>query len=129
MHSGEYLTIAGDEITDGAEIIQSKYEGLDSQKWIFKDSHINGWEIVSYTNVNLVISIDGNIENNTRLIVARNEDKNSQMFYMFNITKEENTKLEGVYKIALGKDSSKAIGVSETNIDPNTELNLSKYRK
>ena len=38
MHTGKCLTVKDGSVEAGAEIVHSKYEGLDSQKWILRDS-------------------------------------------------------------------------------------------
>ena len=53
MHTGKSLTVQNDEIKEGTQIIQSDYQGKDSQKWILRDSHKNGWIISSFVNSDL----------------------------------------------------------------------------
>ena len=53
MHTGKSLTAKDGIIEEGTNLVQCDYQGLDSQKWIFSDSKINGWVISSYVNPQL----------------------------------------------------------------------------
>ena len=121
MQTGKCLTVYNENIKEGEKIVQHTYQELDSQKWILRDSKVNGWVICSFVNPSLVITIN----DNNKLILGKNQKTNMQLFYIYNITKEQKTKTEGIYKIALGQEPSKAIGVAESN----SIFNLSKYRK
>ena len=124
MYTGQYLTVYNKNISEGEKIVQNTYQGLDSQKWVFRDSKVNGWILCSFTNPSLVVTIN----KDNKLILSKNQKTDMQMFYIFNITKEETKKDEGIYKIALGKDSSKAIGISSVTRENNALLDLSNYR-
>ena len=52
-HTGKSLTVKDGNLQDGTEIVQSTYEGLDSQKWIIRDSKING--LVTYAFFIIII--------------------------------------------------------------------------
>ena len=42
-HTGKSLTVKDNNLVSGAQIVQYEYQGLDSQKWILRDSGKNGW--------------------------------------------------------------------------------------
>ena len=94
-HTGKSLTVKNGKLSEGAEIVQSTYEGLDSQKWIIRDSKINGLVISLMSNPLLAITVEGNIENGSRMILSKTENNNNQMLYFFNII-DKNAK-EGLY--------------------------------
>ena len=58
-HTGKSLTVKDGNLYEGAEIVQSTYEGLDSQKWLISDSGINGLTISLMANPNLALTING----------------------------------------------------------------------
>ena len=127
MHTGKSLTVKGNKLTEGTEIVQSEYKGLDSQKWILRDSGKNGWVISLLSNPQLSISVKGSIKNGAILILSKTKDNDSQMFYMYNITADERTKQDGIYKIAIGKDSSKTIEVAGSNTADNSKVDIWNY--
>lgn len=126
MHTGKCLTVKNNDLKDGEEVVQYEFNGLDSQKWIFNDSLINGWVISSYVNPELSISIDGNIQNGSRIILSKTVNNDSQMFYMYDITQEEKTKENGLYRFAVGIDSKKVIEVSKDDME---KVDIYYYRK
>ena len=117
MHTGKSLTVKGNNLIEGAEIVQAEYEGLDSQKWILRDTGKNGWVISLQSNPDLSISVKGSITNGSILILSKTEDNDNQMLWLYDITAAERTHADGTYKIAIGKDSSKALEVSENSIE------------
>ena len=80
-HTGKSLTVKDGNLTEGAEIVQATYKGLDSQKWIIRDSRVNGLVISLLSNPELSITIKGDIANGANLILAKTENTNNQMFY------------------------------------------------
>ena len=118
MHTGKALTIK-----DG-EIVQSTYEGLDSQKWILRDSKKNGWVISLFSNPQLSITVEGNIVNGSKLVLSKTEDNDNQMFYLFNITENERYKSNGTYKLAVGADSNKVIEVAGSSTVDNAKVDI-----
>ena len=79
-HSGKSLTVKDNNLVEGADIVQYDYQGLDSQKWILRDSGKNGWVISLLSNPDLSITVQGNIENGSKLILSKTEDNDNQMF-------------------------------------------------
>ena len=128
MHTGKSLTIKDNNIVDGTEIVQYNYQGLDSQKWILRDSGINGWIISPLNNLELALSVNGTIENGAKLILDQSINSDSQMFYLFNISKEEKAKDNGIYKVAVGKEPTKTIEISEANTSNNSLLDIWDFR-
>ena len=122
MHTGKSLTVKGNNLTEGTEIVQDEYQGLDSQKWILRDSKKNGWVISLQSNPELSISIDGKIANGSKLVLKKTQDNNNQMFYLFNITKDEQHKANGTYRIAVGTNLEKAMEIKE-----NVNFQIGKY--
>ena len=127
MHTGKSLTVKENKLTEGTEIVQSEYKGLDSQKWILRDSGKNGWVISLLSNPQLSISVKGSIKNGAILILSKTQDNDSQMFYMYNITADEGKKANGIYKIAIGKDSSKTIEVAGSSTSNNAKVDIWNY--
>ena len=128
-HTGKSLTAKDGLIKENTEIVQSDYQGLDSQKWMLRDSKINGWVISSFINPGLSISVKGNIENGSRLILSETEYNNRQMYYMYNVIQEEKTKEDGIYKFAIGKNPNQVLQVSEEGIEENKQIDIHGYRK
>ena len=83
IHTWKCLTAKDNRMIDGAEIIQSDYKGLDSQKWILRDSKINGWIISPLSNPELAISIKGAIKNSSKIILSKTQNNDNQMLYIF----------------------------------------------
>ena len=126
-HTGKSLTVKDGNLQDGTEIVQSTYEGLDSQKWIIRDSKINGLVISLKSNPLLSITVEGNIENGSKMILANTQDNNNQMFYFFTETEAERTVKDGVYRLAVGADSSKVIEVAGSSTSDNTKVDIWNY--
>ena len=127
MHTGKSLTVKGNNLKEGAEIVQSDYQRLDSQKWILRDSEKNGWIISSLINPQLSISVEGKITNGSKLILSKTKDNDNQMFYFYNITASEQHQSNGIYKIAVGKNPSKTIEVAGSNLDNNAKVDIWNY--
>ena len=127
MHTGKSLTVKGNNLTEGAEIVQYNYQGLDSQKWVLRDSGKNGWVISLLSNPNLSISIKENITNGAKLILSKTQDNNNQMFYMYNISEDERTKDDGIYKIAIGINPNKTIEVAGSSTENNAKVDIWDY--
>ena len=126
-HTGKSLTVKDGNLQEGAEIVQSTYEGLDSQKWIIRDSGINGLVISLMSNPTLSITVDGKIANGSKLILSNTQDNNNQMFYFFTETEAERTVKDGVYRLAVGADSSKVIEVAGSSTSDNAKVDIWNY--
>ena len=126
-HTGKSLTVKDGELSEGTEIVQSTYDGLDSQKWIIRDSKINGLVISLMSNPLLSITIEGNIVNGSKMILSRTENNNNQMFYFFTETEAERTVKNGVYRLAVGADSNKVIEIAGSNTDDNAKVDIWAY--
>ena len=111
MNSGKCLMANDNIVEEKKEIVQYHYKGLNSQKWILRDSHINGWIISPLSNPELAITVDGNIEDNSKLVLGKVKDDDMQMLYLFNISKEEQKHQNGIYKLAIGRDATKTVEV------------------
>ena len=127
MHTGKSLTAKDNKIQQGIEIVQYEYQGLESQKWILRDSKKNGWVISPRNNPNLAISIEGTIKNGSKLILSKTQDNDNQMLYVFNITKEEQKFADGIYKLAVGRDSSKVLEVLNGNKSNGANIDVNDY--
>ena len=127
MHTGKSLTAKDNKIEEGTPIVQAKYQGLDSQKWILRDSGKNGWIISSLSNPELSISVEGNIANGSKMILSKTQDNDNQMFWITNISSEQKSKTNGIYKIAIGADSNKAIEVAGSNKEDNAKVDIWDY--
>ena len=127
MHTGKSLTAKDNKIQQGIEIVQYEYQGLESQKWILRDSHKNGWVISPKSNQNLAINIEGTIKDGAKLILSKTQDNDNQMLYVFNITKEEQKFADGIYKLAVGRDSSKVLEVLNGNKSNGANIDVNDY--
>ncbi len=127
MHTGKSLTVKGSSIKEGTEIVQYEYQGLVSQKWILRDSNKNGWVISPLCNLELAISIQGRIEKGSKIILSKTIDNENQMWYMFNISKKEQKHQNGIYNLAVGRDSSKSIEVSKGNQNDGWAVDIWSY--
>ena len=127
MHTGKSLTVKDNEIKEGNEIVQLTYQGLDSQKWVLRDTTVNGWVISPLSNLELLISIKGNIVNGSKMILSKAEDNDNQMFWIFNISQEQKTKQDGLYKIAVGADSNKTMEVAGSDTANNAQIGIWDY--
>ena len=128
MYTGKTLTIKDNKIQQNSEIVQYEYQGLESQKWILRDSNKNGWIISPLSNPNLALTIDGTIKNGSKLILSKTQDNDNQMLYVFNITKENQKFSNGIYKLAIGKDSNKVVEVKGTDRSDNVIVDLYEYK-
>ena len=127
MHTGKNLTVKGKNIKDGTEIVQDNYTGDHSQRWILRDTHKNGWIISPLSNPNLAITIQGNIQNGSKIVLANVKDNDNQMLYLYNITNNERTHKDDTYKLAIGKDSNKTIEVAGSSKDNNAKIDIWNY--
>ena len=127
MHTGKSLTVKGNNLAEGTEIVQYDYQGLDSQKWILRDTGKNGWVISLLSNPRLSIGVEGNISNGSKMILSETKDNDNQMFWVFNINSDERTHADGIYKIAVGKDSSKTIEVAGSSTANNAKVDIWNY--
>ena len=50
-HTGKSLTVKDGNLKEKSEIVQTTYEGLDSQKWLIRDSKVNGLVISLLSNL------------------------------------------------------------------------------
>ena len=121
------MTVKNGNLSEGAEIVQTTYEGLDSQKWIIRDSKVNGLVISLKTNPLLSITVEGNIENGSKMILAKTENNNNQMLYFFNETESERTVKDGVYRLAVGADSNKTIEIAGSNTNDDAKVDIWDY--
>ena len=126
-HTGKSLTVKNGNLSEGAEIVQTTYEGLDSQKWIIRDSKVNGLVISLKSNPLLSITVEGNIENGSKMILAKTENNNNQMLYFFNETESERTVKDGVYRLAVGADSNKTIEIAGSNTNDDAKVDIWDY--
>ena len=127
MHTRKSLTARDNKLKEGTGIVQANYQGLDSQKWILRDSGKNGWIISLLSNPELSITIKGNIVNGAEMILSNTKDSDSQMFYLYDITNDLRTQSDGVYKISVGKDSNKAIEVKGGDKSNNAVVDIWNY--
>ena len=127
MHTGKSLTVKGKNIKDETEIVQDNYTGDHSQRWILRDTHKNGWIISPLSNPNLAITIQGYIQNGSKIVLANVKDNDNQMLYLYNITNNERTHKDDTYKLAIGKDSNKTIEVAGSSKDNNAKIDIWNY--
>ena len=127
MHTGKSLTVKDNKIAEGTEIVQSEYQGLDSQKWILRDTTVDGWAISPQSNPELSLSVQGNIKNGSKIILADSKDTNNQIFYLYNITSSEQLKPNDEYKILVGADSSKGVEVAGSDTANNAKVGIWNY--
>ena len=102
------MAVKNGKLQEGTEIVQSTYKGLDTQKWIIQDSKINGLVISSLANPELSITVEGKIENGSKIVLAKTQNNDNQMFYFFDAL-NKNIK-EGLY----GKSGLMYKGEKET---------------
>ena len=126
-HTGKSLTVKDNELKENAEIVQSDYIGLDGQKWILRDSKKNGWLISPLSAPNLSISIQGNIVNGANIVLLNTQSTDNQMFYLYNINKEEKVQENGIYKIAVGVDSNKTLEVAGSDKANGAKVDIWNY--
>jgi len=111
-HTGKSLTAKNGKVEEGTPIVQEDYKGLDTQKWIIRDSKVNGLVISLLANPELSITVEGSIENGANIILSKTENSANQMLYFFNKNEQERTVKNGVYSLAVGADSNKVIEVA-----------------
>ena len=126
-HTGKSLTVKDNNLTEGAEIVQATYEGLESQKWIIRDSKVNGLVISLLTNPTLSITIAGNIENGNKLILADTKNNDNQMLYFYNENSTERTAQNGIFKLAVGANSNKIVEIKGSNTADDAEVDIWDY--
>ena len=127
MHTGKSLTAKNNNIKEGTEIVQTDYTGSDGQKWILRDSNKNGWIISPMSNTELAITIQGTIQNGSKLILSKTKDNDNQMLYLYNIHSKEKTRTEGIYKVTVGRQPTKGLEVSGNNKDNNAKVGIWNY--
>ena len=111
-HTGKSLTAKNGKVEEGTPIVQEDYKGLDTQKWIIRDSKVNGLVISLLANPELSITVEGSIENGANIILSKTENSANQMLYFFNKNEQERTVKNGVYSLAVGADSNKVLEVA-----------------
>ena len=129
MHTGKSLTVKNSNMEEGTEIVQYDYQGLNSQKWIIRDSGKGGWVISPLTNPMLAISIENIVENGSKLILSNTQENYNQLFCLYNISSQERTKENGIYKIVTSKDLGKSIEVPGGDTNNDVQLGIWDYRK
>ena len=126
-HTGKSLTIKNGTVQEGTEIVQSTYEGLDTQKWIIKDSRINGLVISSLANPELAITVSGNIENGSKIVLGKNNNSNNQMIYFLNESNSEKTVSNGKYQLLIGASQEKSMEVAGSSKEDNAKVDIWDY--
>ena len=127
MHTGKSLTVKNNNITDGTEIVQSDYVGSDGQKWILRDTNKNGWVISLYSNLNLSICVKGSIQNGSKIVLSKTADNDNQMFYLYDISNNERTHNDGIYKMSIGANPNKTLELPGGNTENNTRIGIWEY--
>ena len=127
MHTGKSLTAKNNSIQEGAEVVQADYTGNNSQKWILRDSHKNGWVISPLANPSLAITIQGSIQNGSKMILSNTRDNSNQMYYIYNLNNSEKTKENSTYEVLVGADSNKGLEVSGSNKNNNATVDIWNY--
>ena len=123
-HSGKSLTVKDNNFADGTDIVQYDYQGLDSQKWIIRDSGRNGLVISLFSNPDFSINIEGNIENGDKLILSNTKYNNNQLFLLNNITQSERLKDDRIYRLRVGTNTEKVVEASASNTDNNGKIQI-----
>ena len=59
--------------------------------------------------------------------IVKTEDNNNQMFYMYNISNDERTKADGIFKIAIGTSPNKTIEVAGSSTLNNAKVDIWDY--
>ena len=126
-HTGKSLTVKNGNLSEGTEIVQATYEGLDSQKWIIRDSKINGLVISLKSNPLLAITVEGDIENGSKMILSKTKNSNNQMLYFFSEIESERTVKDGEYRLAVGAASNKTIEIAGSSIEDNAKVDIWDY--
>ena len=128
-HTGKSLTVKNGDLKEGSEVVQATYKGLDSQKWIIRDSNINGLVISLLANPDLSIAIKGNISNGAILVLEKTEYNNNQMFYIFNVSESESPVQNGIYSLTVGANPDKAMEIAGNSTNENAEIDIGDYSK
>ena len=123
-HTGKSLTAKNGKVEEGTPIVQEDYKGLDTQKWIIRDSKVNGLVISLLANPELSITVEGSIENGANIILSKTENSANQMLYFFNKNEQERTVKNGVYSLAVGADSNKVIEVAGSSKEDNAKVDI-----
>ena len=126
-HTGKSLTVKNGNLSEGTEIVQATYEGLDSQKWIIRDSKINGLVISLKSNPLLAITVEGDIANGSKMILSKTKNSNNQMLYFFSEIESERTVKDGEYRLAVGAASNKTIEIAGSSIEDNAKVDIWDY--
>ena len=127
MHTGKSLTAKNNSMKERREIVQADYTGNDSQKCILRDSHKNGWIISPLINPDLSISIQGTIQNGSKIILSKTRDNDNQMYYIYNISNSEKTQENGKYEILIGANPNKGLEVSGSSTANNAKIGIWDY--
>ena len=91
MHNGKSLTAKDGKLEEGTEVVQYDYQGLDSQKWILRSNENGGLIISPLNNLDVSISIKGNVANGSELILSNTKYNNNQIFNLDNLSYETRT--------------------------------------
>ena len=126
-HTGKSLTIKDGKIEEGTQIVQYEYTGSDSQKWVLRDSKKNGWVISPLSNLQLAITISGNVENGSNLILSTITDSTNQMFLMVNVVKGTKIISDGTYNLAIVADPNKSVEVAGSSTENNAKIDIWDY--
>ncbi len=86
-HSGKYLTVRDNQLVSGAEIVQNEWYDGDNQKWMIREKTPKAWEISLVSHPELSITIEGNIQNGSKLILHPTNHTANQTFYIESIAK------------------------------------------
>ena len=127
MHTGKSLTAKDNNVKEGTEIVQADYAGNDSQKWLLRDTHKNGWIISPYNTPDLAFTVQNQIQNGSKIILSKTKNNDNQMLYVFNINKEEAYQKNGIYRISVGETPSKAFEVAGSNKENNAKVDIWNY--
>ena len=86
-HSGKCLTVKDGQILKNTDIVQEEWRNQDNQKWIVRENKEKSWKISLLSNPEFSISIEGNIENGSKLILDETKIDNNQQFYLEELEK------------------------------------------
>ncbi len=86
-HSGKYLTVRDNQLVSGAEVVQNEWYNGDNQKWMIREKRPKAWVISLVRHPELSITIEGNIQNGSKLILKPTNNVINQTFYMESIAK------------------------------------------
>ena len=126
-HTGKSLTVKDGNLKEKSEIVQTTYDGLDSQKWLIRNSGVNGLVISLLSNPTLSITVEGNIVNGSKLILSNTQDNNNQMFYFFNENEAERTVNDGKYELLIGASQQKSIEIAGSATEDNAKVGIWDY--